>query len=643
MPFIGPGSHRFLFIVVTYAEVEVMNAMPEEFRFSAEEVSKYLTDRLMHERAVRPAHRPGSIRKQLAGLRLAAGRKRLETVEQERLVGRVAALVLQKQDLIKQVIADGRTPAADGAMSRDAILKVMERLDGGDSLNLRGLLGGVGADQLRGESIGLAGEQLDETKKEIAGLMEDARIAHAYRKGLEERIRTIRTARNVEGLQGLMEKCELGRMQLVAGRSGEDLPLSSADLDAIKKYDALRQQCSDSIERLMAAEETFVEVKRRGLLEYRRQLMNGGFVKTATVKNEVLKVLSHLQLGIPVFLRGHLGVGKTELALHVCRNYLKCEPEFISGSEEATKYDIYGRTQIGVAGEQDKYREFRRRMDEYRRMNPEAGAAELKEVEKQYYQTIVVKGQATSFFQYGPLVVAMQEGRPLIIDEIDGIPHSILMRINHALTRRPGDRIRIQESGGDEITVQKGFCVLATGNVRSARYKREELDAAFLSRWWSEDIRYPPQGETYEILMAALIDRRGNLTVGGARDLDDVKRLTEAASEIQRIFMGEQLDYLGEGADAARGVPAGLHKTVLSLRHLWNIVRTWKARNFDRPIEHYILTEFIRPAVAEDQVYLVQLFCRFRFFKDWSVDQLEIPGLTEAKLLAFQGRQTTII
>jgi len=107
----------------------------------------------------------------------------------------------------------------------------------------------------------------------------------------------------------------------------------------------------------------------------------------------------------------------------------------------------------------------------------------------------------------------------------------------------------------------------------------------------------------------------------------------------RELFAGDRLDFLGEGADAARGMPAGLKKTVLSLRHLWNIVKPWKAHNFDKPIDHYILNEFIRPAVAEDQVYLVQLFCRFRFFREWTIDRLEIPGLTETKLLAFQGRQ----
>ena len=121
-------------------------------------------------------------------------------------------------------------------------------------------------------------------------------------------------------------------------------------------------------------------------------------------------------------------------------------------------------------------------------------------------------------------------------------------------------------------------------------------------------------------------------------DMDELRRLTLAAAEIQKIFAGEQIDFLGEGADAARQVPASLKKSVLSLRHLWNIVRPWKAHNFDKSLETYILNEFIKPSVAEDQIYLVQLFSRFRFFKTWRAETFAIPGLTDAKLLAFQGK-----
>ena len=128
------------------------------------------------------------------------------------------------------------------------------------------------------------------------------------------------------------------------------------------------------------------------------------------------------------------------MALHVSRKYLGHEPEFISGSEEATKYDIYGRTQIGGRPEEEKMREFRSRMEEYMKMNPTAGKKEIKEAELQYYQTIVVKGLTTSFFQYGPLVRAMREGRPLLIDEMDGIPpfhHHAPQPRAHPATGRP--------------------------------------------------------------------------------------------------------------------------------------------------------------------------------------------------------------
>ena len=564
----------------------------------------------------------------------------LSGLVEERLVSEVALLVTEKQDLLRQTVSGGSArPGGDGSISQDEILDLLARSDAEENVHARGLAALVHTDLPIDASEIEARRRLVDVNDRIGELLSDTRLSDAYGRHVEKKIASIRIARNVESLQRMAEACELGRIRLGAMRNGADLGLTSADLAVLAKSDAIARQCREQIERLSAREDVYYEVKRRGLLEFRRQLMGGGFVRTASVEREVMRVLSHLQLGIPVFLRGHLGVGKTELALHVCRAYFGGEPEFISGSEEATKYDIYGRTQIGAGAERERVAEFRKRMDEFARMNAGSTTRELREAERQYYETIVVKGQTASFFQYGPLTKAMKEGRPVIIDEMDGIPHSILMRINHVLTRQPGDRVRVQEDGGDEIIVKPGFCVLATGNVKSARYRREDLDAAFLSRWWSEDIKYPPQNETYEILVASLIDRRGNLQVRNPADLDDLKRLTEAASEIQRIFMGDRLDFLGEGADAARGVPAALRKSVLSLRNLWNVVRPWKANDFDKPLEHYIFNEFVRPAVVEDQVYLIQLFCRFRFFKEWKVGDFDIPGLTEAKLLAFQGRK----
>lgn len=611
-------------------------------KYSSEAVSEYLFKRLKPEK---PATEKGS--KSQPGS--PSTRHKRDRIGNERRLSRyqirqglsdLDELIAEKSDLLKQIASDEHLLGIPReSVTQDEVLSVLDDLKQVEDINLRTLIGRIDPEQVFRTSIEQAQRRLVETTSEIAQLIANEEIAQAYRESTAKKIGIVRSARNIESLHSIIEKTELAKMALLARRNDENAALTRADSESMKKYDLIQKKVLEKIDTFMGYDDTYYEAKRRGLLKYRRQLLNDGFVETESIRRTMIDIVGHLQIGIPVLLRGHLGVGKTEIALHASRKYFGFEPEFISGSEEATKYDMYGKTQIGVRSEEDKIREFKRRMEEYIRMNPEKDGKALKAVEKQYYQSIVVQGVTTSFFQYGPLVRALQQGKPLLIDEMDGIPHSIIIRLNHVLTRRPGDVIRIEENSGDEITVQKGFCVLATGNIKSARYKREELDAAFLSRWWSNEIQYTPQNETYEILVASLLDARGNLQVKRLSDLDDLKRLTEAASEIQEIFTGDQLDYLGVGADVARQTPASLKKSVLSLRHLWNIVRPWKARNFERPLEYYILNEFIKPAVTEDQLYLLQLLCRFRFFKTWHVDEFGIAGLTKSKLLAFQGQQ----
>ncbi len=610
--------------------------MPKTMRSSPENVAAHLVRRMMPERQTALKNRGN--RATGKGIDLPP---HMDSVVEGSVI-ELTELILEAEDILKQVRSDEVVlEGRNDSVALDHLLSALEDTaegEGREGRDLRGLAEAITPTQGIEASVKEAKARLLEVRSKIADLASDKVTRMAYQVRLGKRIGVIYSARNVESFRKVIDRCELARMELMAQRNRENMAFTTADAETLKKYDRICEEAQKRIDHLMGIEDVYYEAKKRLLLEYRRQLLSDGFVETPAVKHEMMKIVSHLQLGIPVLLRGHLGAGKTEIALHVSRKYFGHEPEFISGSEEATKYDIYGRTQIGLKSEDEKVREFKARIDEYVRMNPDASRKETKEVEKQYYQTIVVQGLTTSFFQYGPLVRAMKEGKPIVIDEMDGIPHSIIMRLNHVLTRRPGDTIKVQENGGEDITVRKGFSVMATGNIKSFRYKREELDAAFLSRWWSIDIAYPPQDETYEILVASLLDRRGNLQVNNMSDLDELKRLTRAASEIQTIFSGEHMDYFGEGADAARQVPATLKKSVLSLRHLWNVVRPWKARNFDRPLENYILNEFIKPSVAEDQIYLVQLFCRFRFFKTWRADLFGIPGLTDAKLLAFQGK-----
>ncbi len=58
------------------------------------------------------------------------------------------------------------------------------------------------------------------------------------------------------------------------------------------------------------------------LKKYKEDLASGRIVETPYVVKQIDDVVSHVRAGRPVMIYGHLGSGKTELALHVARNYI---------------------------------------------------------------------------------------------------------------------------------------------------------------------------------------------------------------------------------------------------------------------------------------------------------------------------------
>jgi hypothetical protein len=105
-------------------------------------------------------------------------------------------------------------------------------------------------------------------------------------------------------------------------------------------------------------------------------------------------------------------------------------------------------------------------------------------------------GATVTSFQPGILTECMEQGIPLVMDEINLIDPAIAMRLQDILLRKPGDTVTIQEDGGGAITIKRGFCVLATANEASSRYQsRAALDPAFRDRFNILPIEYP-DGET---------------------------------------------------------------------------------------------------------------------------------------------------
>ena len=90
----------------------------------------------------------------------------------------------------------------------------------------------------------------------------------------------------------------------------------------------------------------------------------------------------------------------------------------------------------------------------------------------------------TFVFKDGPLLTAMKNGIPLLLDEINFGDQAIIARLQDILLKKPGDLVFVQESGEAPFVVQPGFSVIATANEASLRYRhREVLDPAIRDRF----------------------------------------------------------------------------------------------------------------------------------------------------------------
>ncbi len=240
----------------------------------------------------------------------------------------------------------------------------------------------------------------------------------------------------------------------------------------------------------------------------------------------------------------------------------------------------------------------------------------------------------------------MEEGRIVIIDEVNAIPHEVLISLNHLLTRKVGDKINIQQDSGREIEIQEGFGIIMTGNLNQGQEKyidRQDMDPAFLSRLHKIEYDYLPQNtegtledeaskenEQFQLLLVSLMDKDGNLEIP-EDSLKKLWNLAKSARIIQDVFAGKELGgayYFKEaGGRATRYL---LKESVLSLRGLENIISQWKAEGFAKELDYYVYNNFIKEGtVASDRAYLYQLMKdQFGFFqtkvKDFDNDGGEI-------------------
>ncbi|QIK62063.1 AAA family ATPase [Leucobacter viscericola] len=275
--------------------------------------------------------------------------------------------------------------------------------------------------------------------------------------------------------------------------------------------------------------------------------LRSGLLMTEQMSNIIAEAVPALLRGEPLLLVGETGGAKTALAEHMCRRVVEdpsAEPELISGYGDITSAQLIGSHELRAEG-----------------------------------------GATVSVFVPGPLLRAMAEGRPVILDEVNAMPPEFLKRLNRILQLRPGDTLNVQEDAGRPVLIARGFAILATANEQTPhRYRGlDRLSAELVNRFGANSYRvhYPDTGRDYTefpvenalLAAAAIVDRRGELPPGIT--VSELQRVSRAAFISQQVFAGAH----GEGFDSfvstereIDGRP-GLEESVLAPRTLVAILQ----------------------------------------------------------------------
>lgn len=378
----------------------------------------------------------------------------------------------------------------------------------------------------------------------------------------------------------------------------------------------------------------------------------GRFVVTQDLEPTYDQVNMLMQNGQPVLLVGPHGSGKTEL-LRYCANQQAKEKQhssqsenkentpksrhennenyyIFSGSKESSVFDLVGKLKITTEelSTQEKLEAF---TQDYRKMvesgvihadhRLEEGTIEFMQMALQAYEG----GKTKTYFSPGVLVRALKEGKPLIIDEIDQIPQEVLARINDILTRKVGDKVIIQENGEEEIEIAPGFLVVATGNIKSDKYDREKLDAAFASRFTTIDHQYLSKRDAYDVLLANFFDAK-NKKIKTGINIQELSpkliRLVVAMSETQDIFLGKyQTASLAAAKTENVNKKTSIKESPITIRSLMKVLKDFDSSDMaTEDLDYSVGVGTLMIPNKEDKKAILEILLRCGFFEGWKAE-----------------------
>lgn len=434
-----------------------------------------------------------------------------------------------------------------------------------------------------------------------------------------------------------------------------------------KMLDALHNAidgCKTDMKQLKTSnEEAYYVVQLLRLRALQKQGNTGAIIEVDSVKDVTKRVTALALSGRPILLHGPPGTGKTEIAMHVAE-HLPTAEAFRKDEEGKRKYEgvitgeadktiqpfgiISASKQTDISEftghqvlrlkqvEERKRKEFLAYVDtEYtvwEESNKEASdimKAAQKSIIADAYTMTQGQGMETQFW-LGPMYECMEKGIPFIVDEVNAMPPEVIIKINHMMTRRPGDIVSVQEDSGKKITIKKGFCFIFTGNIGEEYEDTHELQQSFVNRIGDGmiEVPYMPADEIQEIAMLELMN--GSLVKGSVTmpdgDFGKLYLFSSAVEYAQDVFSGVIPFTIDDGQGGTVDVREQklLRKTPFTMRDVKNIIDAYKRSNFAMPFENYIYTSFIKNIQDKTERYIYYKIFESKGFFAQAVDNKAI-------------------
>ncbi|MBU5436476.1 hypothetical protein KQI42_00570 [Tissierella sp. MSJ-40] len=431
------------------------------------------------------------------------------------------------------------------------------------------------------------------------------------------------------------------------------------------------------------------------------------------------KVIDSLNLGVPVYIVGHLGSGKTQLATEAALDFTiqnkiqselenkmedwfsanpnatekdaiekfrefneerklhyknilingskeeieSLQPLFISGSHNLTYEDMFVEKTLSLERSFSKgsfvdylnmiIGDFYEWMDEHRaRLEQMTDEEQLQlkiQIWKSFSDLLVASNSA-----FGTeikktereILIAVKEGRPVIVDELNTIAMQNLIALNDILQRHAGSTAYI--TGVGPVLIKPGFGFIGTGNLSTQMVNYEgtnELNPAFKSRFVTieynyvpqkiigslEDQEFPEKNELFRIIMARLADKNGNIHIPDSkRTLEELFRFSQLCKVTQNVFMGKWKDnevQKDSGIDELE-----LRESVLSIRNILHVLDNWN-QGEEKDLSKALWDGFISSITyPDDQNYILSQAVRFGFFPISEGWEVETKGIGETTI-----------